>query len=228
MVVPSTRSVIYRRELVATKEDFLTFLTKGPTGPRHAAGCDALSGFGRYGDVIDTRLELRTAVLARVPVDQREARSLIDFIEHLDRLEQPFSEHADPVHVTGSAIVTGSRGVVLHLHKRLGIWLQPGGHIEAGELPWEGALRETQEETGLSVAHPLTGPELVHVDVHPGPRGHTHLDLRYLLLAGDDDPAPPAGESPDARWFSWDEAIAIADDGLIGALRSVRARLELP
>ena len=47
-----------------------------------------------------------------------------------DTLDQPFDEDASPIHVTGSAVVTGGRGVVLHLHKRLGIWLQPGGHID--------------------------------------------------------------------------------------------------
>ena len=38
-----------------------------------------------------------------------------------------------PTHVTASGIVVGRRGTVLHRHKRLGIWMQPGGHIDAGE-----------------------------------------------------------------------------------------------
>ena len=158
----------------------------------------------------------------RVPVDEREAVSLRRFLEEFSRLTDPFSQAAGPVHVTGSAIVAGERGVVLHLHKRLGIWLQPGGHIEPGETPWEAALREATEETGLSVRHPSGGPRLVHVDVHPGPRGHTHLDLRYLLEADDVDPVPPPGESPEVRWFTWDDAMQIADPGLVGALRTVR------
>ena len=54
------------------------------------------------------------------------------------RSSDPFDEHADPIHVTGSAIVVGRRGVVLLTHKRLGIWLQPGGHVDAGEAPWDG------------------------------------------------------------------------------------------
>jgi hypothetical protein len=45
-----------------------------------------------------------------------------------------------------------------------------------------------------------------------------HLDLRYLLLAPDEDPSPPAGESPHARWFSWEEAAEVADASLAGAL----------
>lgn len=159
---------------------------------------------------------------ARAPVDRREATAVTRFLTALDRLHAPFDEHADPTHVTGSALVVGPRGVLLHRHKRLGIWLQPGGHLDAGEQPWEAALRETREETGLIGAHPTGGPALVHVDVHDAPKGHTHLDARYLLHAGDEEPSPAPGESPDVAWFTWDEAVAVADPGLVGALRALR------
>lgn len=163
--------------------------------------------------------ELTALVAARVPVDERERESIERFLAELDRLERPFDEDADPVHVTASAIVVGPRGVCLHLHKRLGLWLQPGGHIDAGETPEEAARREVREETGFV----CTAPVFVHVDVHDGGRGHTHLDLRYLLEA-DGDPSPAEGESPDVRWFAWDDAIAIADPGLRGALSHIRPR----
>ena len=115
---------------------------------------------------------------------------------------------------------------MLHLHKRLGIWMQPGGHIDAGETPEVAARREATEELGLAVAHPAAGPRLIHLDVHEAALGHTHLDLRYLLLGADDDPEPPAGESPDARWCSWDEAMALADPALLDALPLARAVYE--
>lgn len=164
------------------------------------------------------RARVLADVRARVPVDAREAGSIGQFLAVVPGLDRPFDEHAHPTHVTGSAIVVGARGTVLHRHKRLGVWLQPGGHIEPGEAPWEAALREAAEETGLPVRFAGGRPTLVHVDVHPGPRGHTHLDLRYLLESDDVEPKPPDGESPDVAWFGWPEAIACADAGLRGGL----------
>jgi hypothetical protein len=38
------------------------------------------------------------------------------------------------------------------------------------------------------------------------------------LLAGDEDPHPGEGESPLARWFSFAEALVVADVGLRGGL----------
>ncbi len=168
--------------------------------------------------------ELRLAVAGFDAVTDREIASRERFLAELDRLDDPFDRDADPVHVTGSAIVTGPRGVVLHLHKRLGIWMQPGGHVDPGEQPWEAALRETREETGLLVRHPNGGPELIHLDAHPAGL-HYHLDLRYLLLSEDVDPAPPPGESPDVRWFPLADAIDAADDALIDGLVRLAAGL---
>lgn len=168
--------------------------------------------------------EVVRAVAARDPVDDRERASIERFLAEMPRLERPFDEDADPVHVTASAIVVGPRGVLLHLHKILGRWLQPGGHIDPGETPWEAARREAIEETGVVVAHSRDAPELLHVDVHPGAHGHTHLDLRYLFTADDVDPQPPPGESQEVCWFGWAEADDIADEALRGALVAVRSR----
>jgi 8-oxo-dGTP pyrophosphatase MutT (NUDIX family) len=173
------------------------------------------------------RDQVRRTVTDRTPINADERASIEQFLREFDRLERPFDEFADPVHVTGSAIVVGPRGVLLLRHKRLGLWLQPGGHIDSGETPWDGALREAGEETGLDVmlAGPFGGrpsmagvPELIHVDVHAGGRGHTHLDLRYLVNGGDADPCPRDGESQEIEWLSWDQAIERASDPRLTAL----------
>jgi len=165
---------------------------------------------------------------AHVPVDARERKSMESFTDLVAGLERPFDEDAGPVHVTASAIVVSDAGdkVALHLHKRLGMWLQPGGHIDAGESPAQAALREAAEEIGVPVRHARDGGLFLHVDVHPGPKGHTHLDLRYLVRAPEVTPQPAHGESQQVAWFGWDEAAAVADPGLSGALVAAKALLE--
>jgi 8-oxo-dGTP pyrophosphatase MutT (NUDIX family) len=178
-----------------------------------------------HGEQLHQRI--RADVAARRPVDEREAISIERFLTFFDALAAPLDQDSDPVHVTGSGVVIGPRGVLLLEHRRLGIWLQPGGHIDPGETPWDAALRESREETGLEVsfAGPFDDdgvPELIHVDVHEGGRGHTHLDLRYLIDGGDADPDPPEGESQQIDWFDWDAAIARADPGLRGLLLALQ------
>lgn len=162
---------------------------------------------------------------AHTAIDVRESDSIKHFFDVVPTLDDPCNEERDVVHVTASAVVVSDAGdkVALHLHKRLNMWLQPGGHIDAGETPAEAALREAVEETGLPVRHQRDGGLLFHLDVHPGPKGHTHHDLRYLVRAPEVPLRPGEGESPDARWFTWDEAFSIADAGLLGALQASRA-----
>jgi 8-oxo-dGTP pyrophosphatase MutT (NUDIX family) len=167
-------------------------------------------------------------LFAHTPADADEEHSLARLLDEVDRLVSlgldPFEQDDDPIHITGSAIVIGRRGTVLLEHRRLGMWLQPGGHVDAGEMPWEAALREAAEETGLDVAHHGGSPYLVHVDVHAGGRGHTHLDLRYLLDGADDDPHPPPEESQAVAWFDWPAAVERAGDPRLSALLGRLAR----
>lgn len=164
------------------------------------------------------------ALEAHTPATVGEEASRRRTLAFLRWLPRPFDETADPTHVTGSAIVVDADGrVLLHRHKRLGIWLQPGGHLDPGEDPATAAVRETAEETGLAARHPDGGPQLVHIDVHQGPRGHVHLDARYLLRAcGDTAFAPHDGESPDVAWFAPEDAARIGDRSLAEAVAAAR------
>jgi len=52
---------------------------------------------------------------------------------------------------TASGILIVNDKVLLIKHKKLGFWLNPGGHIEKDELPHKAAEREFYEETGIRV-----------------------------------------------------------------------------
>jgi len=169
--------------------------------------------------VISARVEVvRRSIATFDARSPREIDSRERILAELERLSNPFDREGDPVHLTGSAIVVGARGTILHRHKRLGIWMQPGGHLDQDEDPSQAALRETKEETGLPVRHPAGGPRLIHLDAHPA-GAHFHLDLRYLLLSADLDPAPAPAESQDVAWFSIEQAVELADEALVDGLK---------
>lgn len=60
------------------------------------------------------------------------------------------SFHARICQTAGGFLIQDHK-VLLVLHKKLNIWLAPGGHLEAGELPHQAAEREVWEETGVHV-----------------------------------------------------------------------------
>lgn len=112
---------------------------------------------------------------------------------------------------TVAVFVVRQGQVLLHRHRKLGMWLPPGGHIEENELPDEAAVREVREEAGLRVE--LVGdrrqdisdpPQLVTpagIQLEEISPGHEHIDLIYFARPLED--APLCGESPDdgTGWY---------------------------
>ena len=163
---------------------------------------------------------LNSLLDAHVPIDEKEVVDLA-LMRHFARtLPDPFSREGWPAHFTGSAVITDPLGerVVLVLHRKLNRWLQPGGHVDAGDRGdlRQTALREAREETGLGVS--LINEAPLDIDVHTIPQRktepeHQHLDFRFLLRAKNPealvyDPA----ESHGAQWLSWAQALERADE----------------
>jgi len=95
-------------------------------------------------------------------------------------------------HITGSALVWHEpSGAVLRVfHAKLKRWIfSAGGHVDAGEMPWQASARELREETGI-VAAPCYDrgcPVPLILDAHPIPvclgrsePAHWHYDMVYL------------------------------------------------
>ena len=153
------------------------------------------------------------------PFDSVERQHCRDLITLLAGGETGFSRHAfDPGHVTASCFVidSSSTRVLLHRHKRLGRWLQMGGHVEEEESLVDAALREAAEESGLDDLQMLPG--IVDVDVHVIPAGkgepeHRHFDVRFL--ARTDEPhaiTMDRSESDALAWFPLHEAVAVMNE----------------
>ena len=118
-----------------------------------------------------------------------------------------------PGHFTGSGWVVsadGERALLLH-HRKLGIWVQPGGHADGdGDLAAV-ALREAEEETGLPGLRVEGG--VFDLDCHSIPaRGsdpeHYHYDVRFVVRAGASESFVVNEESHALKWIPVAELAA--------------------
>jgi 8-oxo-dGTP pyrophosphatase MutT (NUDIX family) len=140
--------------------------------------------------------------------------------------------------VTASAwIVSPDRAqVLLTQHRKLGRWLQLGGHADGDPDVFAVALREAREESGLARFSTLPGDGgrlPVDVDVHEIPArraepAHLHHDVRFLLLAEPGQSLCRSDESADLRWVPWAELPRLAaEESLLRMERRARALLGL-
>jgi 8-oxo-dGTP pyrophosphatase MutT (NUDIX family) len=138
-------------------------------------------------------------------------------------VEQPEKQSSPTRDFTATTFVVQGGRTLLLLHRKLGKWFPPGGHIDPHELPDRAALREVREETGLEVELHQQGRTLGPVRVLPQPYcilleditpGHQHIDLIYFARVCGGSLAHAEREAHAARWFGWDELSApeIAED----------------
>jgi 8-oxo-dGTP pyrophosphatase MutT (NUDIX family) len=153
----------------------------------------------------------RTTLETYVPRDaqQSEQRRLV--LEFLER--HPGDAHLRMTlegHLTASAVIVDAgftRALLTH-HRKLGRWLQLGGHCD-GDANLAGvALRECIEESGI--AQLAVAPSPIDVDVHviparPGEPQHLHFDTRFLVVAPAGAVFTVSEESNSLAWVRPDE-----------------------
>ena len=86
----------------------------------------------------------------------------------------------------------------------------PGGRAEPGETPAETAIREFQEETGISVRNPSLFATYDLKGENDAPDKRTHFFLSVFLVEADNDTvALAADDASEAGWYSPDEILTL-------------------
>jgi len=136
-------------------------------------------------------------------------RALHFALLHPDCFERSLEEG----HFTGSAWVLNpahTHTLMLH-HRKLDLWLQPGGHADGDPDITRVVLKEVSEESGVDLTHiKLINEEIFDVDIHIihanefDPR-HEHFDIRFLIELDDTLDLPGNEESHQIGWVPLDE-----------------------
>ena len=119
-------------------------------------------------------------------------------------------------HFTGSAwiISPDKSNILMTHHKKLGKWIQLGGHADGESDLLKVALREATEESGIQQIKVLS-EEIFDLDIHGIPQnnselGHLHYDVRFLIEA---DPTGEAviisDESHDVTWIPLADVVKL-------------------
>ena len=183
------------------------------------------------------RAALRESLLSHEPADAEEARDRAAMLALVEGEPACFARSTfAPGHFTGSAFVfsAGDGRVLLHHHRRLGRWLQMGGHDEGESDPAATALREGREESGLADLV-LLSPAILDVDVHPipagkGEPGHAHFDVRFAAVTRSASSArADETESLGLAWLPLEEAARrMGEPGARRALAKAARLLGVP
>jgi 8-oxo-dGTP pyrophosphatase MutT (NUDIX family) len=104
-------------------------------------------------------------------------------------------------------------------HRKLGRWLQPGGHADGDADVLAVARREAQEETGLAEIVTVD-PAIFDVDVHriparPGEPEHWHYDIRFLLGASREASLAASAEANGLAWVALDQIASLDTDASV-------------
>ena len=154
-----------------------------------------------------------TTYAARWP---QEAATVALFHTLLEDAENPFLRERLAGHFTASCWLVSADGarVLLTHHRKLGLWLQLGGHADGQRDLSAAALREAEEESGLTwlrVEPAIFDLDRHRIPIHKTVPEHWHYDVRFIVRAGTDEAYTISEESLDLAWRDIAELAVDAD-----------------
>ena len=157
------------------------------------------------------------------PFNEMEERDKELILRALRREENVFSRENSLCHMTASAWISSPdrTKVLMAYHNIYDSWSWLGGHADGDTDLLRVALKEAEEESGLSKVKPLMQDifslEVLTVDGHMKKgkyvSSHLHLNVTYLLEADDREMVrAKEDENRGVRWFSPEDAVAASSE----------------
>ena len=160
---------------------------------------------------MNMRTTIHDIVLSIEPLDSLEAEQLSFTLNWLQTAREIFriAKPATPeTHLVSYFVVLDpmTQQILLTDHKKSGLWLPTGGHVELDEHPAETVRREAKEELGLEAEFFEDKPLFLTVTKTVGATaGHTDVSLWYVLRGNCAEGLEfDREEFKEVRWFEWE------------------------
>ncbi len=145
-----------------------------------------------------------------LPLDPEEVKFKKSMITFIEKNPDCFERTLQHGHITASSWLLNkdhSKALLLH-HSKLNLWLQLGGHCDGDSNVLAVAIKEAQEESGISNITPVK-TTIFDIDIHRIPankkeKEHFHYDVRFLLQVTSDEAVVQNNESKELRWIGKD------------------------
>lgn len=162
---------------------------------------------------VESDTVLASALVAYATAWPQEAATVDLFHALLADPLDPYRRERLAGHFTASCWLVDRSGerVLLTHHRKLGLWLQLGGHADGEHDLHIAALKEAEEESGLSglrIDAPIFDLDRHWIPEHKGVPAHWHYDVRYVVHAGEDEAYTVSEESHDLAWRRIDDLAA--------------------
>jgi 8-oxo-dGTP pyrophosphatase MutT (NUDIX family) len=176
-----------------------------------------------------SRAGLLDELRAYAPADERETAMRARLVAFVAAYPDAFERALAVGHVTASAWIVDpsrTRALLAH-HRKLGKWLQLGGHADGDPDVRGTALREAREESGLTSLR-FASDAIYDLDVHPiparpGEPAHDHYDVRFAFEADPEEPLTASAESHALAWVALDDLPSYgADESVLRLARKTR------
>jgi 8-oxo-dGTP diphosphatase len=158
------------------------------------------------------KLQIRKIIQGIKPHDPIEQSHIHDTLEWIEsgapifRIQKPDIPNK---HLVSYFVVldTFNQKILLVDHKKSGLWLPAGGHVEVDEHPKDAVTRECQEELGINAEFLMNDPIFLTSTLTIGlTAGHTDVSLWYVLKGKiNDNYSFDESEFNGVAWFSFNE-----------------------
>lgn len=157
-------------------------------------------------DTLSGQNQLLELIKCYEPMDDQDRNTKNQFLLFVSTEKRCLDRTLECGHITASSFIVDEGGIytLLTHHRKLGKWLQLGGHVDGDPHVLAAAIREAREESGLLSILPIR-EGIFDLDVHEIPAGsevprHLHYDIRFLLRASRAEKLVVSDESHDVSW----------------------------